>query len=277
MFEFAGKTALVTGAASGIGRETARLLAKRGARLVICDVNQGALHAFAEELRGQEALLFAEVLDVSSRGCMQALADRVHSQVPALDILVNNAGVGLAGGFLETSLDDFDWVLSINLRGVIHGLHFFLPKMVARGTRAHVVNLASLAGYWVGSGLTGYLTSKFAVFGLSEAVREDLIVRGARHVGVSTVCPGIIHTGIIHASRIRMTGDAEAIRERLERAYKKRNYGPEKVAAAIVRAIEHNRKIVPVSPESWAMYHVNRLNVPLSRWIARATVKQMMG
>jgi NAD(P)-dependent dehydrogenase (short-subunit alcohol dehydrogenase family) len=144
--------------------------------------------------------------------------------------------------------------------------------MVARGQRAHVVNVSSLAGYFVGSGLSAYLTTKFAVFGLSEVTREDLRGTG---IGVSTICPGIIKTNIVSSSRYRGFDDSTAMSRQIDTAYKKRNYGPERVAAAILKAIQHNRKIVPVSPESWALYYLTRFNVPFSRWIGVQIVKNM--
>lgn len=270
MWNIEGKLALVTGAGSGIGRATAQELAAKGARLIVCDVNEQALAALAQEL-GLRCVL-AERVDVSDPEAMRALAERVHAAHGALDILVNNAGVGISSSVLNTTLEDWDWVLGINLKGVVHGLHFFLPQMVERGGRAHVVNVASLAGYFVATGLTAYLTTKFAVFGLSEAAREDLRGTG---IGVSTICPGIIKTNIVSTSRYRGAPDPAAMSQTIDAAYVKRNYGPERVAASIVKAIEHNRKIVPVSPESWALYYLTRFNVPFSRWIGVQLVKRM--
>lgn len=261
-----GKVALVTGAGSGIGQATARALAKAGAKLIVCDVDAAALDAFAAELG--VACLLHRVVDVSNREAMRAFADEVHAVVPAVDILVNNAGVGLSGSCLQTSLEDWDWLLGINLYGVIHGLHFFLPKMVERGQGGHVVNLSSLAGYWVVPELSAYLTSKHAVFGLTESLRLDLQGTG---IGATAVCPGVINTNIVKNTRYRNTDKPEAMKKMVVGAYAKRNYGPERVAAAIVRGIERNAGILPVSPESWAMYFINRLSVPLSRGLARMT------
>lgn len=269
--EIAGKIALVTGAGSGIGQATARALAATGARLIICDVNEESLGAFAGEL-GEKCLLSRRV-DVSDREAMRAFAEEVHALAPAVDILVNNAGVGMAGSFLQTSLEDWDWLLGINLYGVVHGLHFFVPRMVARGQGGHVVNLSSLLGYWIAPDLSAYLTSKHAVFGLTESLREEL--RGAG-IGATTVCPGIIHTDITRTTRYRNTDTPDAMRDKAVAVYAKRNYGPERVAAAIVKAIRKNRGTLPVSPESWVMYYINRWCVPLSRGMARLTARSMM-
>lgn len=270
MWDIQGKLALVTGAGSGIGRETAKALARAGARLIVCDVNEAGLAGIAGEL-GQ-ACVMSRAVDVSQAQAMEALAKDVHAEFGPLDILVNNAGVGISSSVLNTTLEDWDWVIGINVKGVVHGLHFFLPPMVARGQRAHVVNVSSLAGYFVGSGLSAYLTTKFAVFGLSEVTREDLRGTG---IGVSTICPGIIKTNIVSSSRYRGFDDSTAMSRQIDTAYKKRNYGPERVAAAILKAIQHNRKIVPVSPESWALYYLTRFNVPFSRWIGVQIVKNM--
>lgn len=271
MTHIEGKVALVTGAGSGIGRATALALAGEKARLIVCDVNEEALNAVAAEI-GPASCVLAQRVDVSKREEMKALADAVHDRVPALDILVNNAGVYLTGGVLDLSLDDWDWVMGIDLWGVIYGVHLFVPKMVEKGIRGHVVNVSSMFGFWVGPHVIGYLTAKFGVFGLSEALREDL--RGAG-IGVSTVCPGVIKTNLVQATRFRNPGNEAALRTHLEETYKRRNYGPERVAEAIVDGIRRNRRLVLVSPESKIMYHMQRLCPPLSRMIARAAARRM--
>jgi NAD(P)-dependent dehydrogenase (short-subunit alcohol dehydrogenase family) len=271
MWDINGKLALVTGAGSGIGRATALALAGAGARVIVCDVNEASLESIAAELGA--ACVMSWQVDVGNADAMRAIAHAVHAAHGPLDILINNAGVGISSSVLNTTLEDWDWVIGINLKGVIHGLHFFLPAMVERGGRGHVVNVASLAGYFVSTGLSAYLTTKFGVFGLSEVAREDLRGTG---IGVSTVCPGIIRTNIVASSRYRGVADASAASAHIDQAYRKRNYGPEKVAAAIVRAIQKNRAIVPVSPESWLLYYLNRFNVPLSRLAGRTMVRSMM-
>ncbi|MEO2167054.1 MAG: SDR family NAD(P)-dependent oxidoreductase, partial [bacterium] len=138
-----GKTALVTGAGSGIGKETALLLGERGADLVLCDLNEEGLAGTGERLRAMGRTVFMQRVDVADREQMRAFADAVHERVDAVDLLMNNAGVGLAGGLLETELADWDWILGINLMGVIHGCHFFAAKMVQRGMGGHIVNVSS--------------------------------------------------------------------------------------------------------------------------------------
>ncbi len=272
MQSLAGKVALVTGAGSGIGRATALALACEGARVILADINESSLQQVESEVADLSTCLLARTANVSQRQDMEALAEAVHELVPCVDILVNNAGVYLAGGFLDLSLEDWEWSLSTNLWGVIYGTHLFASKMVECGVKGHVVNLASMYGYWIGPGVIGYLTSKFGVFGFSEALREDLREHG---IGVSTVCPGIIATNIVHNMRFRNRNAGASARSSLEKTYRWRNYGPEKVARAIVRAIVHNRRLVLVSPEAWLMYYMERLCPPLSRAIARAASRRM--
>ncbi|MDQ3031273.1 MAG: SDR family NAD(P)-dependent oxidoreductase [Myxococcota bacterium] len=260
-----GKVALVTGAAGGIGRATALALAEQGARLVVCDVDEPGLREIAAQLG--ERLVLSRRTDVSSRDDMRALADEVHARVPALDVLVNNAGVGLSGSFVDTSLEDFEWIVGINLWGVIHGCHFFVPKMVEAGAGRSVVNVSSALGYFAGAEISAYATTKFAVFGLSESLRAELAPAG---IHVATICPGIIATGIIGKSRFRGVADEDGMRARVAELYRKRNYGPEKVADAIVDAIRKRRDVVPVSPEAWGLWYLKRLMPSGAGIVARA-------
>jgi NAD(P)-dependent dehydrogenase (short-subunit alcohol dehydrogenase family) len=250
---FDDKAVLVTGAGSGIGRETALAFAARGAVLFLCDVNEAALEETARVARRSGVTVHTEVVDVSRRDAMEAFASRVHREVDAVDILVNNAGVGLGGGFLDTSLEDWDWVISINLWGVVYGCHFFLPAMVHRKRGGHVVNVASAAGLLATADLVAYGTTKYAIVGLSEALREEL---RPHDIGVSTICPGVINTPIARTARLR--GAHAPSRERLVALYQRRNYGPEKVATAIVGAVLSGGGLVPVTPEAWMMYALKR-------------------
>lgn len=267
-----GKVALVTGAGSGIGKETALALAREGAKLIVCDINLDTAQATAAEINSITECLRVDQVDVADREAMRAYADAVHQDVAAVDILINNAGVGLAGDFLNTSLEDWDWIIGINLMGVVHGCHFFIPKMVDRGQGGHVCNVSSLLGYWIAPEIIGYATAKHGVLGLTESLRVELRPHG---IGASTICPGIINTNIVNTSRIVGKDNAEDMRSKVNQAYVKRNYGPDKVAKGIVRAIKRNRGITPISPESFWMYYLNRLCVPLSRYIARSTTENM--
>jgi NAD(P)-dependent dehydrogenase (short-subunit alcohol dehydrogenase family) len=258
--EFSGKLAVVTGAASGIGRATALAFARGGARVYVCDLTSSGLPALEAELlaAGAESA-HAFTVDVGSRREMAAFSERVcRSGAP--EVLVNNAGVGLAGGFLDTTLEDWEWLMNVNLWGVVHACHFFAPKMALEG-RGQIVNVASAAGFYNSEAMAAYGTTKYAVVGLSEALRAELAPRG---VGVSVVCPGFINTPI--ASRMRMRGAAypESEREQVRRFYEKRNYSPDRVAAAILRAARDNPALLPVTPEAWALYLLQRAAPNLS-------------
>lgn len=260
-----GRRVVVTGAASGIGREIALACAARGAELLaLCDVDEAGLAATETRIRELGRDVLAQRADVADREAMRGFADAVHARVPSVDLLVNNAGVGLGAGFLDTSLDDWDWIVGINLRGVVHGCHFFVPAMVSRGRGGHVVNVASAAGYVAVEALAAYATTKFAVVGLSEALREEL----ARHgIGVTAVCPGIIDTPITSSSPLRGAFDKPEVRERMVDAYRRRGYGPDRVARGVLRAVQRNRAVAPVSPEAWVMYYAKRLAPGPLRWL----------
>jgi NAD(P)-dependent dehydrogenase (short-subunit alcohol dehydrogenase family) len=260
-----GKLALVTGAGSGIGRETALLCARRGANLALCDVDEAGLAATQGDARRLGRDVLAERVDVGDRAQMQAFADAVHERAGAVDLLVNNAGVGLGASFLETPLEDWDWIVPINLMGVVYGCRMFVPAMVERGHRGHVVNLSSVAGYFANPSLAAYTATKFAVLGLSEALRTELRPLG---IGVTAVCPGLINTPITRNSRLR--GSAEAQRERVVRLYERRNYGPDRVAQRIIYAVQRNRAVMPVTAEAWGMWWLARFAPSLARGVARA-------
>ena len=261
-----GKKVLVTGAGSGIGRETALAFARRGADIVICDIQESAASRTAENVRALGRNAMAEVVDVADAERMRAFAETVHSKIEAVDILVNNAGVGLGGGFLDTTLEDWQWIIGINLRGIVHGCHFFVPRMVARKRGGHVVNVASAAAYLASEALCAYSTTKFAVLGLSEALRDELQPHG---IGVTAICPGIINTPITGSARLRGKAALPGAREQMVAFYQRRNYGPERVAQAIVKAVARNAAVAPVSPEAWVLYLLKRLSPGFTAWLNR--------
>jgi NAD(P)-dependent dehydrogenase (short-subunit alcohol dehydrogenase family) len=250
------RTALVTGAGSGIGRASALAFARRGANLILCDVNEVGLADTAEAARALGRDVLARRVDVANADEMRAFAETVHAQVEAVDLLMNNAGVGLGAGTLHTTLDDWRWIVGINLFGVVHGCHFFVPPMVRRRRGGHVVNVASAAGFVATELLAAYATTKFAVVGLSEALRDELAPHG---IGVTAICPGIINTPITQSSVLRGPEGTAETRAYLVEAYRRRNYTPERVAENVLKAIQRNRGVAPVSPEAWIMYWLKRL------------------
>jgi NAD(P)-dependent dehydrogenase (short-subunit alcohol dehydrogenase family) len=272
MSNLAGKTALVTGAASGIGRATALAFAQRGAGLVICDVNEKGMEQVTGQIRDLGREVFARRVDVASREEMKDFAVAVHERVEAVDILMNNAGVGLAAGLLDTTLDDWEWILGINLWGVIHGCHFFLPAMVRGGRGGHVINVSSSAGFTPSELLLAYCATKFAVLGLSESLRAELRPYG---IGVTAVCPGIIHTGIVESARARGAQATEVARQQSREMFRRRNYTPERVAENIVKAVQKNRAVAPIAPEAWLMYYLKRFAPGLLAWLNRRLKERM--
>jgi NAD(P)-dependent dehydrogenase (short-subunit alcohol dehydrogenase family) len=254
------RTVLVTGAGSGIGRATAQAFANDGARVVVCDVNPDKLGETARSLGS--ALLLSEPVDVSNETAMRAFSDKVHAAIPAIDVLVNNAGVALAGG-IDTSLEDWRWVMGVNLWGVIHGCHFFVPPMRDRG-RGHVVNVSSIFGVVAPPDVLGYSTTKFGVFGLSESLRGELAPHG---IHVTTVCPGMIATNIIHSGRFAgTTGDR---RDKTASTFAKRGARPEKVAAAIVDAVKRPKSVITVAAEAHFLYFLKRFAPRLTQRITQ--------
>lgn len=256
MRDFTNKLVLVTGAGSGIGRATALAFARRGARLALVDLREEGVLETAARARdgGREAS--AHLVDVSDADAVMALASRIEAEHGVVDVLVNNAGIGAAGRFLDTRLETFRRVMDVNLMGVVHGCRAFLPSMVARGQGGHVVNTASLAGYVAAAEMPAYATSKFAVVGFSESLRADM----ARHgIGVTAICPGIIDTDIVRTTVFEGVPEERAARGRIESFYRRRGYGPDRVAENLIAAVEANTALRPISPESWAMYYAKRL------------------
>ena len=261
-----GRTVLVSGAGSGIGRETALLAAARGADLAICDLDEAGLAEVETAARHRGARVVPRRVDVASADQMREFAEAVHAEAGAVDLLVNNAGVGLGAGFLDTELEDWNWIVGVNLMGVVHGCHFFVPRMVERGAGGHVVNVSSMAGYFASPSLAAYSATKFAVLGLSEALREELRPHG---IGVTAICPGMINTPITRNAPARGALADPASRERVVALYARRNYGPERVAGKILRAVEHDRTVAPVAVEAWIAYALKRVSPRLAGWAAR--------
>jgi len=265
---FVGRRALVTGAGSGIGRATAEALAKKGASLVICDINAERIEAAAEALRAEGVSVSAHVLDVSDREAYAAFAETVHADGP-IDILVNNAGVGVGGRLMETELEDWDWVMGVNLWGVIHGCHFFVPRMQASGRSGHVVNIASAAGLTGVPTLGAYSVTKCAVVAYSESLHAELEVSD---IGVSVICPGFLATQIMVDGRIRGAMNDGQAPTRVEKLMNQPGRRPEAVAAAIVAAIERRRFLVPLFSEARMLLFMRRF----SPWMLSLIKRRML-
>jgi NAD(P)-dependent dehydrogenase (short-subunit alcohol dehydrogenase family) len=197
---FSGKVAVVTGGGSGIGRALALAFAREGARLVLADIDERAMESVAGEIRALKSEPLTVRTDVSDLGQVQALAERAWAAFGGVHVLCNNAGVAAWGGLERATHRDWQWVLGVNLWGVIHGIEAFVPRMIAAGQPGHIVNTASMAGLIASQGLGVYNTSKYAVVGLSETLAKDL---KPYRIGVSVLCPMGVETRIRDSERTR--------------------------------------------------------------------------
>ncbi|WP_327430027.1 SDR family oxidoreductase [Streptomyces sp. NBC_01236] len=266
---FGGQLVLVTGAGSGIGRATAFAFAEAGARVVAVDRDAEGAARTAEMSRligSPEA--WAETVDVSDEQAMEKLSEKVATEYGVVDVLVNNAGIGLSGSFFDTTPEDWRKVLDVNLWGVIHGCRLFGKQMAERGQGGHIVNTASAAAYQPSKALPAYSTSKAAVLMLSECLRAELAGQG---IGVSAICPGFVNTNITSTAHFAGVDALEEKRRQKKsaRLYGLRNYPPEKVADAILRAVVRNQAVVPVTPEARGAHLMSRFTPRALRTIAR--------
>ncbi|MCV7443311.1 SDR family oxidoreductase [Mycobacterium paraense] len=263
----------VTGAGSGIGRETAFAFARAGAELVVSDIDEATVKETAAEIAARGGVAHAYVLDVSDAAAVEAFAERVSAEHGVPDIVVNNAGIGQAGCFLDTPVEEFDRVLEINLGGVVNGCRSFGRRLVERGTGGYLVNVASMAAYAPQQSLIAYCTSKAANYMFSDCLRAELDAAG---VGVTTICPGVINTNIISTTRfsapLGQDDNVDGRRGQIGRLFALRHYGPEKVAKAILSSVEKRKPIRPVAPEAYAVYGLSRVAPQALRNAARVRV-----
>lgn len=256
MREVEGRVAVITGGASGIGRGMAESFAAAGMKLVLADVEEGALRATADALRSGGADVHPVVTDVAKADQVQALADATLQRFGAVHVVCNNAGIGItAASIWDTSLDDWTWILGVNLLGVVHGVRSFVPILIDQGEESHVVNTASLAGLIPGEGAYG--VTKFGVVALSETLQFDLERVGAR-TRVSVLCPGFVDTNILDSERNRPAelGDAspappdelEALRETFAKLLAQ-GMSPRTVGDQVLAAIREQRFYVLTHPD----------------------------
>ncbi len=261
---------LITGAGSGIGETTALRCASTGAEVICVDIDAERVETTAAACRARGAQAAARCCDVAEAGAVHELAELVESTYGPVDVIVNNAGVGVGGPFLEASVEDWDWLMGVNLNGVAYGCRAFGSRMIERG-RGHVVNIASGAAYVASRDMAAYCASKAAVLALSKCLRADWTGQG---VGVSAICPGVINTPI--ATRTRMVGQLAARQERITRAFRF-GHSPDLVAKAIVRAIERDQAVVPVGLESELAYRLLPFApAPIHGLLARTPLSQVI-
>jgi len=251
--QLTGKVAVVTGAASGIGRALALGLWEKGCNLALVDLDQDGLTRLHSDLSrsGRHQTVTTHVDDVGDRVRMRELTCEVVEAHGAVHVLINNAGIGYEAAFPQTSLDDWDRIVDVNLWGVIYGCHFFMPHL-AKVERAHIVNLSSLFGIVAMAGQSAYSTTKFAVRGFSESLAEEL---RATSVGLTVVHPGAVATNIMKRTR----GDDPELLQRLVRWYERNAMSPERVAVQIIRAVEKGTPRLLITPEAFFGDFLKRL------------------
>jgi len=259
MQEFRNKVAVVTGAASGIGRGIAERCAQEGMHVVLADIEEPALQEAAESMRWLGATVLPVCTDVSKAGDVDELARKTLDAFGAVHLLFNNAGVGAGGSVWESTLADWEWVLGVNLWGVIHGVRSFVPIMLAQDTACHIVNTASIAGLISAPQLgSPYLVTKHAVVALSEHLQCTLAERHAQ-IDVSVLCPGWVNTAIMDSERNRPhelqnepappnPGD-DAIEREIRTALQS-GMSPNVVADFVFRAIRSGRFYILTHPEA---------------------------
>jgi NAD(P)-dependent dehydrogenase (short-subunit alcohol dehydrogenase family) len=257
--ELIGKVAVVTGAASGIGRAMAERFAAEGMKLVLADIETEALERFESELRARGVGVASKRTDVSKGEDAEALATFATDTFGAVHVLCNNAGVGVGGVTWQNTVKDWEWVLGVNLWGVIHGVRTFVPIMLEQGDECHVVNTASGAGLHTRPWLAMYCASKHAVVALSESLHHELALTGSK-VKVSVLCPAVVNTRIGESDRNRpedlrdnvQSGDPAQMQamEQAFRALLATGLPPEDVAGAVLDAILNERFYVITHEET---------------------------
>ncbi|MEO3786389.1 SDR family NAD(P)-dependent oxidoreductase [Actinocorallia sp. B10E7] len=277
MKDFRNRTAVVTGAASGFGLVTSLALAERGMNVIAADIDLEGAERTAVRAKALGGGGSAYRVDVADTAAMEEFAAAVAEAHGVPDLVVNNAGIAVMGPFLETTAEDWDAIIGVNLTGVVNGSRIFGRQMAERNRSlpkarrtGHIVNIASAASYQPVRSLPSYCTTKAAVRMLSECMRADLARDG---IGVSCICPGFSGTNIAKNTRMA-SGLSEEKAARIKRwsevGLRLRRYPPEKVAARIVKAIERNEAVVSINFEGHLSHLVSRVSPSLGRLIARA-------
>ena len=283
MRELAGKTAFVTGGASGIGLALGRAFAEAGMNVMLADIEMDALSAAVKSLHNVGPDVRGVICDVTDPGSVERAADASYEAFGQVHVVCNNAGVAGGGGIDDIPLDDWRWVLDVNLMGVLHGIRTFLPHIRAHGEGGHIVNTASMAGMVSGLGFGPYSASKFAVVAMSEGLAMHLKPLG---IGVSVLCPGWVRTRITESARNRSerygparppdpTGPANVVAELVQSGL-----DPSVVAQRVLTAIRKDQLYVFThpemraagksgSPQSWRRW---TRQLPIGDWPARLFV-----
>ncbi|TWP53404.1 SDR family NAD(P)-dependent oxidoreductase [Lentzea tibetensis] len=250
---------LITGAGSGIGKATAEAFQRQGAKVIAVDI---------DEAKAKATSRYAYQLDVGDAQATRELRRRVIDEHGVPDIVMANAGIAVSGSFLRTSEEDWRRVVDVNLWGVVHTTRAFAQDMVDRNEGGHIVITASMAGYFPTTALPAYSTTKAAVLMLAECLNAEL---KQHSIGVTAICPGPVNTDITREATFAgvCEKDQERKRDAVTRLYERRGYGPDKVAKAVLRAVENNRRVAPVMLESHVVRALNRVSPGLVRVVAK--------
>jgi NAD(P)-dependent dehydrogenase (short-subunit alcohol dehydrogenase family)/pimeloyl-ACP methyl ester carboxylesterase len=265
---FESSLVVITGAGSGIGRACALEFAEQGAEVVVTDIDRQAVERTAELARMLGPRADAYIVDVSDGGAVEKFGTVLREEHGIPDIVINNAGIGMAGRFLDTTVADWERIIDVNLWGVIHGCRVLGRLLVEGGAGGTIVNIASAAAYLPSRALPAYTTTKAAVLALSQCLRGELAEHG---VGVVAVCPGFVHTNITSTARfVGLDAITErTTQQRMTALYRRRNFTPDRAAREILRAVERNAAIAPITPEAKVGLLASRLTPGLLRALAR--------
>lgn len=251
MKEFEGRTAFVTGGGSGIGLSMARSFGLAGMNVVLADIDKAALEAGLEDLRSRQISAIGVECDVASRASVEAAAQKALDAFGKVHVVCNNAGVGVGGPIEDVRPRDWDWIIDVNLKGVVYGTEVFVPIMRAQGEGGHFVNTASMAGMVSPAGMEPYNATKFAVVAMSEGWHGQLAEEG---IGVSVLCPGFVKTRIHESSRTRQEAYGEAAtRDEADlagaAAFVLNGLDPDRVGARVLEAIRENELYIFTHPD----------------------------
>ena len=256
-----GGVAVVTGAASGIGRALAQQLSAAGSALALADINERGLAETAASLTNQEASVSTHIVDVSDEARIRGFSEEVLAKHGRVTLLINNAGVALHGTLQEIALDDFRWLMGINFWGTVYGVNYFLP-ILRQQPRAHIVNLSSVFGMVAPAGQGAYSSSKFAVRGFTECLRHEL---EGTSVGVSCVQPGGIRTPIAAQARLGANTPKSAKEESVALFARVARTSPETAAARILRGVERREPRILIGKDAHQIDMLQRLR-PATYW-----------